>query len=53
MNKKRNLNNELDFLFCLITFSSKSELDIEKMTYLSFDAYISTSKNIVFLFYYM
>lgn len=51
MRKKKNLNNQFNFLFGLIIFSLESEPDMNKNTYLSFDVYISNIKIIVYFFF--
>lgn len=50
MKKKKNLNNELSFLFCQITFKLYSELDIIIKIHQSFNAYIFNNKIIVLFF---
>lgn len=50
ISKKINLNTQLSFLFCFISFILKPKQDINKKIYLNFDTYIDISKIIISVF---
>lgn len=50
MTKKKNLNNQLSFSYCLIIFSLKFKLDINKNIYLSFSDLYFLLPKLLFIF---
>lgn len=50
INKKKNFNNEINVLYCSMSFTLKLGKNINRKTYLSFDIYISIIEIILNLF---